>query len=96
MRVRFTSPAAEDYAEAADFLIEKNPVAARSFLVAIDTVLNDLLLFPHSGRMTEKEGVRVRTLTGFPYRIYYELDGDTIVILSVFHTSRNPEDSPAS
>ena len=32
----------------------------------------------------------ILVLSSIPYKIIYEIDGDTISILSIFHTSRNP------
>ena len=47
---------------------------------------------PKIGRQTEKDGVYVLVLSSIPFKIFYEIDADMIVILSVFHTSRDPGD----
>lgn len=90
MRLRVTSPAAKELAAAVDYILERNPQAAYSFGDTISRAFNDLLLFPRAGQRTETAGVRAKTVSGFPYRIFYELDGDTVVVLSIFHTAQDP------
>lgn len=36
------------------------------------------------------QGVREAKLSGFPFCIYYLFEPDQVVVLSIFHTSRNP------
>lgn len=37
-----------------------------------------------------ENGFRYAPVTKFPYRIVFELDGDTVVVYNIFHTSRRP------
>lgn len=90
MRLRVTSPAAKELAAAVDYILERNPQAAHSFGDAISRAFNDLLLFPRAGQRTETAGVRARTVSGFSYRIFYEIEGNDVIVLSIFHTAQDP------
>ncbi len=90
MKLRLTTPALHEYREAAEFLIEKNPHAARVFSETMETAFQNLRANPKLGRTTDNPPVRQLVLSNFPYKLFYETRNDTIVILSIFHTSRNP------
>ncbi len=91
MIIRRTQRADQEFREAADFLIERNPAAARAFAEAIDGAYRNLLQNPKFGRLTDRSPVRQLVLSTFPYKIFYRIEDDALVILSIFHTSRNPE-----
>ncbi len=91
MKIRRAARANREFQEAADFLIERNPAAARAFAEAIDTAYRNLRDNPKLGRETDEPPTRQLVLSTFPYKIFYEIEGDTLVILSIFHTSRKPE-----
>lgn len=54
-------------------------------LVAFEGILNKPFTYP-----TIKNKTRKVVLKRFPFVVLYELENDVIVILHVFHTSRNP------
>lgn len=37
-----------------------------------------------------ENGFRYASVPKFPYRIVFELDGDTVVVYNIYHTSRKP------
>ncbi len=90
MKIRLSSEANHDIQQAADFLIARNPAAARQFVDTIDLAFKNLRDNPRMGRKTDDEPAYILVLSSIPYKIIYEIDGDTISILSIFHTSRNP------
>ncbi len=92
MKIRLSSRANREFQLAADYLIESNPVAAREFGLALERLFTDLRLFPKLGYKTDVPGVRVKTLKRFRYKVFYEVHDDAIAILSIFHTSRDPDE----
>lgn len=51
-----------------------------------------LLQFPRMGQLTDiVEGKEVRRLLVKDYKIYYKVEGDTIVVLSVLHAKEDIE-----
>jgi toxin ParE1/3/4 len=86
----FHEAAAADYDAAFDWYLEHNPQAAIRFDAEFERSLSGIMLAP--GRWVRgPSGTRRFLLRGFPYfLIYRELDGQTIEILAVAHTSRKP------
>ena len=58
MKLRFTPRAVEDIAAIADYIREHSPAASQRVRAVIYESLQDLLLFPHVGRIQQIEGVR--------------------------------------
>ncbi len=52
----------------------------------LDRIAQDPLLFAEA-----EDGIREARVHRYPYCIYFRIETDQIVILSVFHTSRDPE-----
>ena len=71
-----------------DYISQDNPPAARKVLIAIEDEIERLSYFPRSGRKTDEEGVMARTLSRYPYIVFYKIDGDLLVILHVLHGAR--------
>ena len=90
MKLRFTTRAAENLIEIADYLHERNPAAAGRVRAAIYEGLQNLILFPAAGRPQKVENVRKLVTTKYAYLIYYTVDGpaEEIVVLNVMHPSR--------
>ena len=47
---------------------------------------------PHMGVASSNREIRILAPTRYPYRIYYTLQGDDIVILHIRHTARQSPD----
>lgn len=90
MKLRFTARAAENLVVIADYLHERNPMAALRVRATIYEGLQNLLLFPRAGRPQTHEGVRKFVTPRYGYLIYYLVDeaADEIVILAVKHPAR--------
>jgi toxin ParE1/3/4 len=71
MRLRFTPRATADLIEIADYLCERNPMAARRVRATIYKSLQNLLLFPRLGRRQRTEGVRKLVTHPYRYLVYY-------------------------
>jgi toxin ParE1/3/4 len=93
MKLRFTLRAAENIATIADYIHERNPVAAVKVRDAIYTSLRNLMLFPRAGRPQKIEGVRKFVTRPYAYIVYYVFDeaADEIIILNVKHPAQRRE-----
>lgn len=92
MRIAFAPEAVDDLAAAVEYLMERNPQAAAktaaAVLTAIDKLAEQRFDGPESTLRTT--GERVRSWPVRPYRIYYRRDGETLVVLRVYHSARRP------
>ena len=93
MKLRFTPRATRNLADIADYLGERSPETALRVRNAILESLQNLVLFPRSGRNQQAEGVRKIVTRRYSYLIYYTLDDttDEIVILAIRHPARDPD-----
>lgn len=89
MRVVWTEPALDGIARAYDYIFDFNPSAAAHVAETLRREGDSLVHFPHRGRMVPKTNMR-ELVSAYPYIIRYRIDGDTVIILRVRHTSRRP------
>ncbi|HWE61613.1 MAG TPA: type II toxin-antitoxin system RelE/ParE family toxin [Chloroflexota bacterium] len=83
------SPAARDDIRAAyTYYAERNPDAAGRVVRSIWNAISGLAQFPLLGRVGVVPGTRERILTRYPYKIVYEINGETIEVDRVLHTSQ--------
>lgn len=67
---------------------QHNPQAALTTRDRIMASLKRLKQFPDSGRSWRVSGCREVVVPGVPYIVIYRIVGETIELLTVFHTSR--------
>lgn len=75
-----------------DYVAKSNPQAARRLLRAILTAVERVAQFQTSGRTGEVPGTREVFVRGTPFRVVYRVQLGRVVVLRVFHSSRNPAD----
>ncbi|WP_246685647.1 MULTISPECIES: type II toxin-antitoxin system RelE/ParE family toxin [unclassified Methylobacterium] len=56
--------------------------------------LDLLLLHPESGRGTRLSEPRRIAANPYPYGVFYEVSGDTIVVIAIRHAARDPDSMP--
>jgi len=97
MKLRFTPRALENILAIADYIQARNPAAARRVRSAIYESLQNLILFPHAGRLQQTEGVRKFVTRRYAYIVYYTVDevAEEIVILNVKHSAQRREHDDA-
>jgi len=90
MTYRFLTPALEELVEAAAFYDERVPGLGGDFIDEVDVAIERLLRFPEAwGRLSDN--YRHCNLRRFPYSVIYTIvDQKEILIVSVFHQSREP------
>ena len=91
MRVEWTDTALTDRAAIVEYLLPRNPHAAKRILLRLIDATTDLALFPYMGREgtdDTREWVVVH-----PYVLLYEVDGITKIVrvLRIWHMSQDRE-----
>jgi toxin ParE1/3/4 len=89
MQLRWTSTAAKDLENIANYLFEKTPENAPRLIREIYDTPGTLKSFPNRGRAGKKEGTRELVLPSLPYIIVYLIRGDTVYIVRVLHSSQD-------
>ena len=94
MRVDYTPRALDDVAAILEQISEDDPAAARRVAARLEATVSLLADAPLIGRRRLDRGEHIRTFPArpFPYLVVYQVEEDRIVILTVWHMSRNPED----
>ncbi len=66
-----------------------NPEAATRTAEQVYVRIEELVTFPHRGRLGRKEGTRELVLTSLPYIVVYRVKESTIEILQIRHGAQN-------
>jgi plasmid stabilization system protein ParE len=90
MRLRYTLRALADLEEISRFLEKRQPATLQSFRSTVEQQIGWLSSFPYMAPATDELGVRELTLSRHPYKVYYEVTGDEVIILHIRHTRRRP------
>lgn len=89
MRVEWSDEALTDRAAIVDYLLPRNPHAAKRILLRLIDATTDLAMFPHIGR----EGVdSIREwVVVHPYVLLYEVKEaeKTVLVLRIWHASQD-------
>ncbi len=91
MTYRFLSPALTELREAAQYYEDRASGLGADFIAEADAAIDRILRFPETwGRISNR--YRQCALRRFPYKVIYTLQGEKeILIVSVFHQSREPQ-----
>ena len=97
MRIEWDARAVRDLQEIRAFIAADKPSAASRVAEQIKTSIKRLTEFPLMGRQTRHPNVRILSISGIPYVVYYHLHSDVVEILGVFHGARRRfSDRPAA
>lgn len=89
MKLIWTSGAANDLEEVADFIRKDKPEAAiRVARIIYDTILQ-LEFTPYRGRRREEDTSLELVVPSLPYIVLYEVIGNAVFIKAIRHTSRD-------
>ena len=89
MKVHLRRLAEIELNEAVDFYEHRQQGLGQRFANKVLTVLKEIETNPKRFAEAE-EGVREAPLLDFPYAIYYQIVSNRVDVISVFHTSRDP------
>ena len=90
MIVRYTLRTRADLAVIFSYLDERSPAGARSVMAAIERRIALLGEFPFIAPKTDEPGVFELTVVRYPYKIYYQVEGDDVWIVHIRHAARQP------
>lgn len=94
LKVRFDLQAKRDLQDIRSYLVtQAGDWAAERVRLELKRRIAMLAERPLAGVATDIAHVRVLLPTRYPYRIYYVLRDDTVVILHIRHTSRRSPDA---
>jgi toxin ParE1/3/4 len=90
LRVIFTPEARAEYDEARQWYTDNRPAGmAGRFTAQVRTTLRRIAASPRFGRLI-RDDVRRAGVLQFPYVVFYRPRTDHVLVVSVFHTSRDP------
>jgi plasmid stabilization system protein ParE len=89
--VVFLPEARTEFDDDANWYENRQAGLGAKFTLAVNSVLERIARSPQAHAVI-LEDVRKAVVSGFPYCVYYREDGGNLVILSVFHTSRDPKE----
>jgi len=90
MSLRYTARALAQLGEIFDYIAHDNSRAAHDVHAKIRASIESLPRFPFAGQATDKPGVRVLTITRYPYWIFYRVEGNNdVLILRILHAARD-------
>ena len=89
LSITFRRQARHEFDEAADWYEQRRAGLGTTFVAAVERVLDQAAVNPRRYAKA-LEGVHGGLVRGFPYCVYFREEGDQIVVLAVFHASRNP------
>lgn len=78
-----------EFDEAFDWYDARNAAKATKFAEAVLAVFTRIGAQPRAHAVVYKD-VRRALVRGFPYCVYYAEEPQQVVVISVFHTSRDP------
>ena len=90
MNVRYSRRAQADIRHIHDFLEQRNPRATTAVAAAIYRQVARLASHPFMGPATKRADVRSLTIPRYPYKVYYRIRHDDVLILHVRDTRRAP------
>jgi toxin ParE1/3/4 len=88
MQIEWDPSAVRDLEEIRAFIAADKPSAAVRVAERIKSAIGRLSEFPLMGRQTQQPGIRILTIPGTPYLVYYQVPPDRVVIVAVFHGAR--------
>ena len=90
MTVRYRKQALGDIRDIRRYLYERSPSGAVNVFRAINAAINLIEKHPLAAPSSSRPTVRVKIVARYPYKIFYSIIGDGIVIEHIRHTSRAP------
>jgi len=88
MKVRYSAQARDDLNNIFQYLQKRSLSGARNVARAIYASVRFLVERPFASQETDKQGVRVKVVRRYSFKIFYTISDDTIEIIHIRHTAR--------
>jgi toxin ParE1/3/4 len=88
MQLIFTHRFRDELRHEYRFIREQNKTAAEDVRRRIIHSIKRLATFPQSGRSWRSAGTWELVVPGLPYIVIYEIKAEQVIVLTLFHTSR--------
>lgn len=89
-RIEITAEAERDLLDAYDWYERFRVGLGEEFLLCVDARIESILRSPMAHEIVV-DAFRRALVRRFPFAIFYEYDGATVVIYGVLHTARDPD-----
>ena len=89
MRLRWTTPAANDLYTIVEHIQQDNSDAASDVAQTIYDGCDSLRRFPHRGRKGRIDGTRELIFTGLPYIVVYRVKDQVVEIGRIYHGAQD-------
>jgi toxin ParE1/3/4 len=89
MRVRYSPRSLEALDDIRRYISKDDPSAAWVVASFIRQTIRHLERWPYQGRAMERDGVRRIVVINYPYVVYYHVNDDRVLILTVMHTAQD-------
>ena len=89
MQIRWTTAAASDLENIADYLFNKTPQNAARLIREICDAVSVMRIYPNRGRPGKKSETRELVIPSLPYVIVYKVKGDILHIVRILHGAQN-------
>ena len=89
MRVRWTTPAANDLYRIVQRIQDDNPSAAAKVATTLYEKCATLKDFPRRGRPGRIEGTRELVFPGLPYIVVYRIQDKVVEVVRIYHGSQD-------
>jgi plasmid stabilization system protein ParE len=86
--VRYTQAALAELGDIFSYIAQYNRAAAAQVVARVEESARRLERFPQMGTPKYKPGVRMIPLRRYPFLIFYTIEADEVLILSVRHAAR--------
>ena len=88
MKILFAPEAKQDLDDIFDYILQENPDMASDVLGRISERMLSLTPMPHQGRPGRVSGTRELVVPRTPFIVPYQITGNTVEILRVYHGAR--------
>ena len=91
MKVVYTEDALRDLDEILDYIDANYPLVSEAFRDRLRAITARIARWPESAEeVAQRPGVRVVPLIRYPYKVFYRVGTQTIEILHIYHSARQP------